>query len=72
MVQQIDIKKLSHDEKLRMMEALWEDLSREENIVRSPDWHRETLKETEENMAAGEESVVDWEDAKLKLRKRLK
>ena len=66
----IEIKHLSREEKLRVMEAIWEDLSREEEQVESPDWHREALEETDRRLKSGQESVVDWHDAKKKLRKR--
>ncbi len=66
----IDIGHLSREEKLKIMEAIWEDLSRDAEQVESPDWHRETLDETESRLKAGQESVVDWPQAKKELRKR--
>ncbi len=66
----IDIGRLSREEKLRIMEAIWEDLSRDAEQVESPDWHREILDETESRLKAGQESVVDWPEAKEGLRKR--
>lgn len=66
----IEIGRLSREEKLRVMEAIWEDLSREAEQVESPDWHREALDETERRLQAGRESVVDWPEAKKELRKR--
>ena len=67
----IDLQKLSRDEKLRMMEALWEDLSREDVALPSPDWHQQALQETEARAASGQETPLDWEDAKKDLRKKL-
>ncbi|HSV99419.1 MAG TPA: addiction module protein [Sedimentisphaerales bacterium] len=66
----IEIAHLSREEKLRVMEAIWEDLSRDAEQVDSPDWHREALEETGHRLGAGRESLVDWQDAKKKLRKR--
>ena len=66
----IEIGRLSREEKLRIMEAIWEDLSREEGQIESPEWHREALDETESRRKSGQESAVDWQDAKRKLRKR--
>ncbi len=62
----IDISRLSIEEKLRVMEDIWEDLSRE-NKVESPKWHKEVLQETEQRLHSGEEKIVDWEDAKKDL-----
>lgn len=70
MADTIDIGRLSRDEKLRMMEALWEDLSRDERQVESPEWHREALQEAEKRFDSGQESMMDWQDAKRELRKR--
>ena len=66
----IEIKKLSREEKLRVMEAIWEDLSREDEQVESPDWHREALQETDQRHRSGREKIRDWHDAKKELRKR--
>ena len=52
------------------MEALWEDLSKDDALMDSPEWHREALQETEERLASGEEQILDWHDAKRALGKR--
>lgn len=66
----IDIGHLSREEKLRIMEAIWEDLSRDDEQVESPEWHREALEETERRRESGKEAVVDWQEAKKQLRRR--
>jgi hypothetical protein len=66
----IEIGHLSREEKLRIMEAIWEDLSREAEQVESPEWHRAALDDTERRRGEGQESVVDWPEAKKALRKR--
>ena len=66
----IEIKLLSREEKLRVMEALWEDLSNEDEQVESPEWHKKALRETERRRSSGEEKIVDLYDAKKELRKR--
>jgi hypothetical protein len=66
----IEIKHLSREEKLRVMEAIWEDLSRDAEQVESPEWHREVLEETERRLQAGQEGTVDWHEGKKRLRKR--
>lgn len=68
----IEIKHLSREEKLRVMEAIWEDLSREDEEVESPGWHQKALQETERRLSAGQEKIVDWQVAKKELRKRFK
>jgi hypothetical protein len=58
-------------DKLRAMEALWADLSRDETQIESPAWHAEVLKEREEKIKSGAESFVDWETGKKQLRNKL-
>ena len=64
------IKQMSWDEKLRVMEELWESLSREEARLESPPWHKEALRETAARREAGQEQPIDWAAAKRELRKR--
>lgn len=58
---------LSRAEKLRMMEALWDDLTHEAPLA-SPAWHAEALQATEAAVAEGKTSFIDWEAAKQYLR----
>ena len=66
----IRIEKMSREEKLQAMEALWADLSKAEAEVESPAWHVNALKETAARVAAGQERIADWDVAKRELRKR--
>jgi 3-polyprenyl-4-hydroxybenzoate decarboxylase len=66
----IEIAKLSREEKLQVMEAIWTDLSLEEDKVTSPDWHNQALQETEHQFGTGKEKIIDWLGAKKELRKR--
>ena len=50
------------------MEMLWVELSRDEAELESPVWHADALRETAERRARGEETVLDWDLAKEKLR----
>ncbi len=64
------IKKLSHNDKLKVMEAIWKDLSSDEENYESPTWHEDVLKETENRINDGIEDIVDWNMAKKNLRKK--
>jgi hypothetical protein len=66
----IEIQDFSRKEKIRLMEAIWADLSKEEEELESPEWHREALRETEERLASGEEKLINWETAKALLLNR--
>ncbi len=65
----LEIKQMSREEKLRIMEALWEDLTSEDQSVQSPAWHESLLQETELKVEAGQEKILDWKEAKKALRK---
>ena len=58
-------------DKLRLMEALWQDLSADEAGLPSPDWHGRVLEERVRLVASGQEVVMDWGAAKKLLRQEL-
>ena len=64
------ILQLPCSEKLKLMEALWEVLSRAEGEFASPAWHADELAKTEHRLAEGKEQVLDWKAAKKALRNR--
>ena len=66
----IEISHLSREEKLRIMEDIWDDLSRDESAVQSPKWHQEPLQKTKIRVDSGQETIMDWKSAKRELRKR--
>ena len=67
----LPLDKMTTEEKLRVMEALWVDLTRSEEEFSSPAWHADVLKVREERKNSGQEQYEDWEEAKKDLRKRL-
>jgi hypothetical protein len=67
----LEIQQLPRQEKMKLMEMLWMELSRDEAELESPAWHADALRETTERRARGEETVLDWEQAKVNLRERL-
>lgn len=66
----LDLSAMSRQEKLLAMEALWKDLSADEQALESPVWHKAALQETEESLQHGSQEVVEWEAAKEQLRSR--
>ena len=64
----LEIQQMPRQEKLKLMEMLWADLSQNEAELESPAWHADALRETAERRARGEKTVLDWEQAKAKLR----
>jgi hypothetical protein len=65
-----EIHALPREEKLRLMELLWADLSSDDSTLDSPSWHESVLRETETRWNAGKEEALDWSEAKKELRRR--
>jgi hypothetical protein len=55
---------MSIDEKLRAMEALWDDLCRHQESLPVHQWQRDILDERERLVERGEARFLDWEEAK--------
>jgi hypothetical protein len=68
----LPLEKMTIAEKLRVMETLWRDLTRDEEQLESPQWHGEVLRERATRVEQGKETFMDWETAKTQLRNRVK
>jgi hypothetical protein len=68
----LPLDQMTKAEKLRVMEALWADLTRQEEEFESPAWHEEVLKQREASVSSGEAKFLDWETVKKELREKLK
>ena len=66
----LPLDKMTKEEKLRVMEALWVDLTKSQEEFSSPSWHEDVLKAREERIKSGKEEYKDWEMAKKELRDR--
>ena len=71
MESQVDLKQMALPEKLRLMEALWDELCSREEEVPMPDWHKAVLDERERQIAEGQATFDDWETAKGRIRNRV-
>lgn len=63
----LPLKTMSRDEKLHEMEAIWEDLSRDESQLDSPAWHETALRDAEHEILEGRAKFSDWEEAKIRF-----
>lgn len=55
-------------EKLLVMEAIWEDISREKDSLEVPQWHKDILDERQRLIDEGKARFIDWEDAKKQIK----
>jgi hypothetical protein len=63
------LQEMTIEEKLQIMEAIWDDLSRQADEIPSPEWHGELLAERAAAAARGDEEFHDWETAKQRIEK---
>jgi hypothetical protein len=62
---------MSTAEKIAAMEAIWTDLARTDPEGVLPEWHARILEEREKRLAAGQEAVLEWSEAKKRLRQEI-
>jgi hypothetical protein len=65
----LDIDQMTLEEKLRAMEALWDDLCRKD-AVPVPQWHKDILDERERQVEEGKAEFSDWDIAKRRINER--
>jgi putative addiction module component (TIGR02574 family) len=66
----LPLDQMTVEEKLRAMEAIWRSLSKLEDQVPVPDWHKQFLDERQRQIDAGEATFVSLEEMKERVRKR--
>lgn len=62
-----EIHNMPFHEKLLVMEAIWDDISREEEKLAVPQWHKDILDEREQLISEGKAKFIDWEEAKRQI-----
>jgi putative addiction module component (TIGR02574 family) len=67
----LQLKNMSFAEKIRTMEILWDDLCKEPEQFKSPEWHFEELKNREQLVKEGKTKYLDWETVKKEIRKEI-
>ncbi len=68
----LPLKEMTVEEKLQLMETLWDDLSQHADEMPAPAWHGERLAERERAVTRGEESFEDWETAKQRIEQEIR
>jgi len=58
---------MSIEEKIEVMESLWDDLCGTAGSTLSPDWHGSILTARKAALKAGEDQILNWETAKKKI-----
>ena len=57
-------------EKIRLMELLWRDISKDPENIPIPDWHKRILEERDGALSNGKTEYIDFEEAIADIRRR--
>lgn len=66
------LRSMTTHEKLRSLEAVWMNLSRDPEDVMSPEWHQHVLAERDQRIASGESKFLEWDEAKADILRQLR
>ena len=61
---------MTAEEKLRAVEAIWDDLCQHHEQIAVTDWQKQLLDDRQRQIDAGEARFSDWETAKGRIRDR--
>ena len=59
------------EEKLRLLEAVWAELSLEPDRIEVPQWHKDILDERDQAVQAGGK-ILEWEEAKKQIERTIR
>ncbi len=63
-MKETDLKSMSIDERLRMMESIWASFNHEAESIESPDWHGDVLAKRKTKLESGEAKFISLETLK--------
>jgi hypothetical protein len=68
----LPLDQMSVEEKIRVMESIWDDLCDTAGSTLTPDWHGNVLATRNTAVQAGKEGIIDWETAKRNISEQIK
>ena len=68
----IPLDKMNVFEKLRALEDIWDDLCQTEDVIPSPEWHKDVLQTREKRIQEGETKFVELDEAKRRVWAKVK
>lgn len=72
MINLSEIKQMSTEEKLHLVDVIWQELSLDEKQIEVPWQHKQMLDKRSEMVKEGEALFLDWEDAKKQIEKTIR
>jgi hypothetical protein len=67
----LPLQDMTTTDKIRVMEDIWNDLSKDNSGYSPPEWHNEILKIRKERAESGDVGFTDWEIAKKEIRNKI-
>jgi putative addiction module component (TIGR02574 family) len=67
----LPLAKLTLAQKLDLIETLWDDITKDDKAIESPNWHGEVLLDRQEALKAGKASGRDWDQAKERIKRNV-
>jgi hypothetical protein len=67
----LPLDQMTTSEKLRAIEAIWDDLQRTPEALPSPPWHATVLENRERRIQEGGARFTPWNEAKRAIRERV-
>jgi putative addiction module component (TIGR02574 family) len=65
------LNEMTIEEKISIMENIWDDLCKNSDNIKSPGWHKNILNERENQIKNNKAEFIDWEAAKKNIRENL-
>jgi len=67
----LPLAKLTLAQKLDLIETLWDDITKDDKAIESPNWHGEILQDRQKALKAGKAAVRDWDQAKERIKRNV-
>ncbi len=71
MIEQKQIMKLNISEKIQLMELLWDEISRDDDNLEIPEWHKQILDSRMTKNEGDNSHYEDWNSAKADILKKI-
>ncbi len=68
--QMTELHKLSVEDKMEVVQSLWDDIAEEQSIGEFPETHKKILDERIQKIAAGEANFKPWSEVQQKFENR--
>ena len=66
----LPLDQMSIEEKLRALEKIWDALTKDEDQLPVPDWHKKVLDQRQQQIDSGEAKFIPLEEFKERVRKK--